>query len=154
MNRREFIKAAGYTAAGLAAGGGISLIIPSGEKISQIPYPNPGWLETSLPDRPPFLSVWNEGHRDYLVYMCQKNPALKEIMQDSYKDMLFDPITQKPLLGNYFASHVERAGKIIKKYFHDPNIDSDQPSLANKIHCAFFTVAAALHAGIHDESFN
>lgn len=105
---------------------------------TQTPYPEPGWLETSLPDRPPFIDT-DQGHKEYLRYLCLNHQVLREALRKAYGRIFSEGHPSYPTLGDCLFEHLEYAKGALTTVIHDSD-----PSLPNIIHVASLTKAAVL----------
>ncbi len=104
-------------------------------------YPTPGWLETSRPKRKEILNT-DDGARAYLLDMFE-HPVIHEAVKLAYTD-LFNPIKPKPKkLGDAFRQHLDYASTSLRynEKLLSPNLSNHEPSLADRAHIAFFTMA-------------
>lgn len=104
-------------------------------------YPSPGWLETSRPKRKEILNT-DDGARAYLLDMFE-HPVIHEAVKLAYTD-LFDPNKPKPKrMGDAMSQHLDYARNSLRKNekLLGPNLSNHEPSLSDRMHIAFFTMA-------------
>src|SRR3990167_1137285 len=111
--------------------------IPERGEEEKISYPNPGWLETGLPDRPHLLNSRN-GAAEYLRYMVLHSDVLKKAARRANNELMgSDAPSAPPKLGDMLSVYLEVAEKALHEEYPDT-----VPSLSNKVHAAMFTLAA------------
>lgn len=148
MDRRTFI-ILGFSA---ITGADLAVLCSAGQvepakKEERRLYPQGGWLETELKDRPAFFT--EEGHLGYLRYFATRHPVVRETVKQFF-DLLFTRDLGKPMtLGEVFQVNLDFAKKSIKKYKND-----DHPSWGNLVHVAAFSMAVALSSELTADDLN
>jgi hypothetical protein len=163
MDRRQFLKAA---AAGIAAGvmaysKGPELITTGLETANnvfqwlsevrergmekRIGYPEAGWLETSLADRPPLINA-KKGCADYIRHASLNQPVLRVALKEAYTDFFGKKDEKAVKLGDMFLKHIGYAKNALIDVMHkgDERLKDTPPTMENIVHVAVFTLAAVL----------
>lgn len=138
ITRRQFLQL--MLTAGIGVGA-VGLAMPEIGDIGKVEtiraYPEGGWLETSLPNRPDFIDM-TDGHKNYLRAICLKSPVVRSALKSAYNDLFYNR-NVNPKLGDLFQKHITFAKKSLKEIQNDNN-----PSLENCVHIATSTLAAVL----------
>lgn len=140
LSRRRFLnRLAGFCGLAITAGLGASWsaeVGPVKMEAQPVDYPKPGWLETSLPDRPPFIVVDN-GHKEYLRALCLGSPVLRDSLRRTYDRIFSGEYAVRPKVGDCLEDQMEDARLAITRVFGD-----SEPTTANIVHVAIATMAA------------
>lgn len=143
-SRRQFMRwaglfsaTAGFVGVAGAAATGISEVILRVTPDIASPYPSGGWLETSLPKRPDFVSM-PDGHKEYLRYVCLNSPVVRHAFVNSFNYILNNQ-GQVPKMSDFFLYNVQNARNSLIETKGDKN-----PSWENCLHVASFAMAGVL----------
>lgn len=120
----------------------IALYIPEyNEKEKVRNFPESGWLETSIQDRPPFISD-NDGHEKFLMFMISSNPVLSHAFAIAHEDFTRNEMQN---LDDIFQKNIKLAGEVLTEKFGATfKTLSNQQQLEQQLHVATYVTAGII----------
>lgn len=149
ITRRESFRRVGILVAA-AAEGWLSLQVPCRGTDPSLEADKPGWIETSLQDRPDLISPTG-GHKEYLRYAITNNELLRDGYITAVNDLFVDTKSDRPLLGDYIAKYMQYASDALKKHGKKATVDDVTHValyLLAAVHSNFFSVGDLKRLGV------